>query len=329
MANSAGDSRARRYPKTSIQDAWTKAEHHETWVIDGIISSDSTLLVGEAKVGKSFLASALVAALTTGGDFLGRPVPQDREFSVAICWTDDGGDVEYGERIRTVLPDEMVPKVDLYGLSTMESRDDWRKLFEEVMEDGHNFVIIDNLSQCVDGSVNNDADVRRFYEGVRQFTRAGIPVVIIAHSTDKAGPNGYKPEKPMGSSYITQAVRWRCFVRRSRKDNLILKFIGNHASPHEITVKHGAGARFEVLAAAESTEITQKRDKERLDRNALMAQWVVENCQGIGVNQAGRMLAEKFGGAESTQQKALKAGGSLAALLSRFGEGPQTVWSLS
>jgi len=318
-----------KFDKTTHAEALAKAETVETWVVEGIISRGSTLLYGEAKVGKSFLASALIAGLVTNTDFLGRKVPQDREFSVAVCWTDDGGDVDYATQVDSVLPDGHVPAVEYYCLPIMKGREDWNELFNQVMNDGHNFVVIDNLTQCLNGSFNNDDVVREFFDGVRMFTRAGIPVVIIGHSTDKVGITGGKSDKPMGSATISQSVRWKCFVKRSRKGNLVLEFSGNHAKRHEITVKHGAGARFEVVGSRSAEELEKaasdrqrQRDAVTLDRNAEMARWLAENGQGMGVREASRALAEQFGGSENTYRTWLRPEGKLGKLLYKMGHNP-------
>src|SRR5690606_41818284 len=115
-----------KFDKTTHAEALAKAETVETWVVEGIISRGSTLLYGEAKVGKSFLASALIAGLVTNTDFLGRKVPQDREFSVAVCCTDDGGDVDYATQIDSFLPDGHVPAFDYYCLPIMTALKYWQ-----------------------------------------------------------------------------------------------------------------------------------------------------------------------------------------------------------
>lgn len=269
----------------------------ENWVIENIIGSTTTLIYGEAKCGKSFLTSALIKALATGDDFLGTPVPQDRAFSFAICWTDDNGAVEYRDRILTVMPDGELPDAGFYRLPVMRNQQMWQELFNRVMADGRNLVVIDNLSQVANGSVNNDDVMRDVFDGVRLFVRAGIPVVLVGHSSDKTGMNGQKSELPLGSSYISQAVRWRIFARRSRKGNVTLKFMGNHAEPYELTLEHGAGARFRVIdrKLPQPEKPKQVRTVERLDTNQDIAQWVVENCQGMSQNEAGARLAAELG----------------------------------
>lgn len=305
-----------QFDSLSYVEALTLADEGETWIVENVIGSATTLIYGEAKSGKSFLVSALIKSLATGTEFLGRPVPQDRAFSVAVCWTDDRGAQEYSERIRTVMPESETPNVTFYHLPIMRSLEMWQELYDVVMAQGHNFVVVDNMFQTLDGSINDDAVVRGFFDGVRLFVRAGIPVVVVAHSSDKAGMNGRKPETPMGSAYITQAVRWRVFARRSRKGNITLKFMGNHSEPYEMTVAHGAGARFEVLdvkspealkANAEGAE--RVRSKDRLDANDELLEWLNTNCQGMTLRAAAAKLAAEQGMIEDTAKKRIHRAG--------------------
>lgn len=314
------------FDTTTYAEALKLADDGETWVVEDIIGAGTTLIYGEAKVGKSFLVSALIKSLATGTDFLNKPVPQDRAFSVAVCWTDDMGAQEYSTRIRTVMPEGESPEVHFYHLPIMRTADMWQALYERVMADGHNFVVIDNLAQTLSGSINDDSAVRQFFDGVRLFVRAGIPVVIVAHSSDKYGPNGHKSETPMGSAYITQAVRWRVFVRRSKRGNVTLKLMGNHAEPYEMTLYHGAGARFDVIDVKTAEALRAKadgdaraRDKSTLDRNSQIADWLVSNCQGQSLRQASEKLVAEFGGSANSYRSWLKPSGKLGAMVERDG----------
>lgn len=291
-----------KFDSVSYSEALKLADKGETWIVENMIGSATTLLYGEAKSGKSFLVSALIKSLATGADFLEKPVPQDRDFSVAVCWTDDRGAQEYSERIRGVMPDGTTPKVRFYHLPLMQTREMWQTLYGQVMAGGHNFVVVDNMAQTLNGTVNDDAVVRQFFDGVRLFVRAGIPVVVVAHSSDKAGMNGRKPETPLGSGYITQAVRWRVFARRSRKGNITLKFMGNHAEPYEMTLEHGVGARFEVLDVKSPEELkagaagaARARSRERLDDNAALLDWLNTNCHGMTLAEAAEKHAANIG----------------------------------
>jgi hypothetical protein len=54
---------------------------------------------------------------------------------------------------------------------------------------------------------------------------------------------------------------------------------------------------------------------------------VIENCQGSGVNEVGKLVAAEFGGTDGSRKTSLKTG-ALSKVLDRKGEGGSTVWSL-
>jgi hypothetical protein len=206
------------------------------------------------------------------------------------------------------MPESETPSVMFYHLPLMRTPEIWQALYDRVMSDGHNFVVIDNLAQTLNGSVNDDAVVRQFFDGVRLFVRAAIPVVVVAHSSDKAGMNGYKPETPMGSAYISQAVRWRIFARRSRKGNMTLRFMGNHAEPSEMTLYHGAGARFDVLDV-KSPEALKASAEGRQRTNGLFDRVANDRelCRIDSARGVGRALYKQFPNQWASDEAAYKA----------------------
>lgn len=285
----------RLFNEMSWEEAGELAKTQDTWLIEEVISATTTLLYGEAKCGKSFLVSALIHSLTTGEDFLGAEVPQDREFSVAVCWTDDAGSTEYHSRISTlgVKPEELTR---FYRLPIMGSSAQWEQLYQLVTERGHNVVVIDSMTQVLDGSFNQDEVIRRFFDGVRRFTHSGIPVIIVAHSSDKVNQAGKKSETVLGSSTITQNVRWRIFAKRSRKGNVTLKFMGNHAESREITTHHGTGARFEVIGEQSAHQLATNEDaidKQRQASREALKDDLNARAQGMSYRQAGEVLKGK------------------------------------
>jgi hypothetical protein len=309
------------FPGMTLAEAIDIAEQTDPWLIPGLVSATSTLIFGEAKIGKSWIVSHLIGALLTGGKFLDVDV-SDRPFSVGVCYTDDAGHAEYADRIRSVVPDGGPHPVKLYPLGIMDA-DRWDALHRVVTAEGHNVVVIDNLTQVLNGSINEDAVVRRCFEGIRRFTHAGIAVVIVGHSSDKSGTNGYKPETPMGSAYITQAVRWLGFVRRTRNKNLALRTYGNNGYGAELVLQPEPGARFRVVSRREESDVvkeTRQRDGATMDRNAEMADWVVANCQGLSQNKTAEKLESNFGGSAASYRSWLKPGGKLGALVQRDGD---------
>ncbi|KXF54645.1 hypothetical protein AXA44_40555 [Rhodococcus sp. SC4] len=318
-----------RFHAQTLDEALEEADSHEDWLVPGLVSSSTTLIFGEAKIGKSWLVSHLIGALLTGKPFLGVDVP-DRPFSVGIGYTDDNGNHEYGQRIRTVLPEAQDNRsVLLYRLEIMTS-ELWEEFFDVVMDAGHNLLVIDNLTQVLTGSINEDDTIRRcFSDGIRRFVRAGIPVVIVGHSSDKSF-KGHKSETPMGSAYISQAVRWLVRVSKTRNRNLKVNTYGNVDHGAELILRPDAGARFSVIERKDTVDDVaevRQRDTAVLDQTAEHARFVVEQCQGLGVNQTAKKLSEEFGIADGTFKSSLSRG-RLSAMLTRTGTASATAWEL-
>ncbi|MFJ4656524.1 AAA family ATPase [Nocardia sp. NPDC088792] len=308
-----------RFTTYTLAEAANEASEQGDWLVPGLIASTSTLVYGEAKIGKSWLVAHLVSALVSGGEFLGVEVPR-RPFSVGVCFTDDAGHREYSNRIGSVLPGTDHP-VMLYGLPMMK-RADWDALHRVVTDAGHNVLVIDNLTQILDGSMIDDDVIRRCFDGIRRFTRSGIPVVIVGHATDAQGKNGWKPDRPMGSASISQSVRWLMQIRSAKGGNLKVKTYGNIDHGRTLEIRPEEGARFTVLSGIEMSEIVAKnreRSADVLDRTADQARFVVDQCQGMSQRSTAEALAEKFGGSAGTYRNSLGKG-RLSKLVTKPGD---------
>jgi RecA-family ATPase len=319
-------------------DMISAADSEEDFIVDGIVSSATTLLYGESKTGKSYLVCALIAAMVTEGKFLDREI-DPRDWKVAVLGTDDRAEKEYGKRIRTVLPEGMRPPVKTFRLPVMRGIDKWRSIHKRVLDQGYNFVVVDSLTQAINGTINSDETIREFFDGVRLFVNSGIPVLVVAHSSEKTGMNG-KSDLPLGSSTITQSVRHRVYAYR-QAGKVFLKFKGNHIEEEfRITLAPGAGARFTVLeeksltvlaeenAAKKAEREARKQEQEQtrekakatrstatLDRNAQIVEYVIADCQGMKAATVAKKLSEKFGGAVSTYTTNLSRGQSFGRML--------------
>lgn len=302
----------------------------DLWIVPGMVSNTSTLLYGESESGKSFLASSLIASLTTGCPFLGTKIVGG-PYRVAVGFTDDQGGSEYKERIMTAITDPSVePDVLFTRVPVMCSFSMWLSLLGELRRTDRDVLIIDNMSQAADGDLNTNPAVRDFFGGVRLIVESGIPVIVVGHSTQKTSKDGGKSDLPMGHSAIVQSVRWRVFVKRYADDTIKLTFSGNAARKHDITVHHGDGANFDVKdsnTADERLEKERQRESDTLDEYRDIAVWIERNCQGKGVNQTVAELVEKFGRSERTYKQQLSKG-KLAAMLNRHGTAHNTVWTL-
>ena len=313
------------FQRTCWSEAVTQVNDTEDWIIDEILSADTTLLFGEPKLGKSYLVSAMLAAVTTGAEtFLGKKIIGSSR--PALCWTDDRGSREYAKRMLDA--DEVYAEGDIdlifFQLPVMRSQEQWDELAEKLAADERTLVVIDNMASAVEGTLNDDRCVRAFYAGVKTLTNAGMAVLIVAHASDAKDQYGRGGTRPQGHTLMSASVRWKCFMQPAKgRNNIKLSFSGNVADRLEITV-HGDGMTYEVISTkdagqlqTEKAERARTRDKATLDQNAKIAGWVIENCQGNGVRDTARMIAAEFAGAEGTHTTNLSAGRKYGALLAR------------
>ncbi len=283
----------------TLDQAQVAAEMEESFIVDGLITTGTTLLYGEPDAGKSLMASGLIKSLVTGESFLERKVLSTR--SVAVCWSDDRAYAEYAQRIRAVLPKGYGEQVMFYQMPIMRDASAWDRLFNSISNRGHDMVIFDVLSQIIDGDINDGPAVARFFDGVRKFTRENIPALVLAHSSEKKGPHG-KSDLPMGHTSIRGYSRMNIFLSRAETGIWTARVRGKWADTSKITFK-GASEfnvpQFVILEEKDGEELRGKaRDRSSavMNNRAEIARWIVTNCQGITTKkEVQNKVAKHFG----------------------------------
>lgn len=296
----------------SFADALNMAETGEDFVIDGLITTGATLLYGEPNAGKSLMAAGIVASLVTGEPFLGREVKGTRK--VAVCWSDDRAPAEYGKRITPLLPEGSTDDVMFYCMPIMRSVEQWQRLYDQVTNDGCDFVIFDVMTQIIDGDANDGPPVAKFFDGVRRFTRDGIPALVITHSSEKSGEGGRKSDKPMGNTTISGFARWNIFLSRNKGGMWTASCFGKWADSALIQFYGAEGfnvPRFRVAGEKDGEELrgaARQRSASTLDKRAETARWIAANCQGLHKRAAAEKAAQALGLTASTLQRELSDG---------------------
>ncbi|MFC7451289.1 AAA family ATPase [Rhodococcus daqingensis] len=328
---------ATRFPRSTTKEAYERSKHQERWVFPEVICSSVTMIYGRSNVGKSYLVSSLLLSLLVEDrDFLGlQPTDKTKLWRPAILWTDPGSDEEYGDRIHTALTDVDID-VPAYHIGRTARADEWEAITDHLLAQGINFVVLDNLMGAT-GDTNDAAVMTTVFDGLTRLTNRGVPVVVLHHESEKgitvAGGTS------MGASTAVQKSRVWIQVRQSNKrklrgGNTVLVIQSNLLDqPQEIVTEPMAGPDYEVLkrgpwvarSDAVDDKPKQKRSQETLDENARMAAWVVENLQGVGVNQAAGRVAAEFNKSSATCKDKLTRG-AVSKLLRRTGEGTSTTW---
>ncbi len=336
---------AKRFPRSSLRQAWERSKQQERWVFDRVVCSSLTLLYGKSNVGKSFLVSSLLLSLMKPDrEFMGmQPTDPTKVWKPVILWTDPGSDEEYGERWFDYIP-EIRETVDIpvYQLGRTATAAEWEALTDELIAEGFNFVVLDNL-MGVTGDTNNTEVCTTVFDGLTRLTNRNIPVVVLHHESE----HGYSAPgaTPMGSSVIVQKSRVWIQVRQTarrqlRGGNTQLIIQGNSLrQPMEIVADPEHGPCYTVKQKLRPWVVDrqkddepnavvkpkQQRSKETLDRNAEVADWIVTNCQGVGLNKAAEKVAAEFDGKASSWRQNISQG-ALSKLLVRTGGDTSTVW---
>lgn len=310
------------------------SQQSERWVFKDTICSSVTLIYGKSNVGKSYLVSSMVSSLLVDGrEFLGmQPVDKSKLWRPAIVSTDPGTLQDYGEQIFETIPNPTGDEVDLFeGALTLDPTR-WELFADEVVANGNNFVVLDNLMGLT-GDTNSSERCTVVFDAMAKLNSQGIPTVLLHHESE----HGFSATgaNPMGSSVIVQKSRQWIQVRQTnrkglRGGNTAMIIRGNRLEqPQQLVAAPMAGPNFKVLnrGAWESTTVEavkkQDRTKTTLDANADMANWVVDNCQGKSLRAAADALAKEFPTHSAGTHRNSLSGGSLSKLVNRSG----TTWT--
>lgn len=343
MSYSSEQHKPHNFNRRTWIESKKRAKEQTGWIVPGLISSTTTLLYGQSKVGKSFLTSALIAAMVTKTQFLGEDI-ENRDWRVAIGISDDDADVDHIERVHTVLPDDEEVDADFFEMPRMRTIELWKDLFKEVSEGGFNFLILDNATGLTRGSLSDDNSTNDFFEGVRLFTRAGIPVLIIAHETDHIGATG-STGLPVGSFAWTANTKNRIQIYR-QNGKVFLRTKGNNAPETRYKLHHGAGARFTLLEKKSMDEVRAEREAKQKEREqqkeekavaqeekvkaqeaeeVAIVDFIISDCQGKTQSEVAKAVVQKFGGTESARVTALSKKRGFGKRVQRDG----TTWTMA
>jgi len=281
----------------------------DPFVIAGVLHRSTTLVYGQTKAGKSTLAASMAIAVAgQAPTWLGREVT--RHGHALIVAGDPDGEREYGRRLRA----GGAGNVRLYAPTRPAIPETWAEVAMIARSQQSAMVVIDNLSAFVPGTLNDDLAVKRFYDQTDQLARDGAAVLIVAHTSEKAGEHG--PSRvPMGSSFIRFGPRWWCYAHRAR-GKLLLDFDGNDGRPWGLAVSEPDGTpSFDLLGETTADELAERRERKSRERATMtrehrerIAQFVLAECQGASRNATGERVAERFGGAAGTHKNQLSRG---------------------
>ncbi len=243
---------AKRFPRTSLWEAYERSKRSERWIFHETICSSVTLLYGRSNVGKSYLVSSmLLSLLIEGREFLGmQPTDPTKLWKPAILWTDPGSDEEYSQRICDHLPEGESVEIPFFHLGRTTGPREWEALTERLLDEGVNIVVLDNLMGAT-GDTNDSGAVVAVFDGLTRLTNRGVPAVVVHHESEHGLTIPGAP--PMGQSVTVQKSRTWIQARQSAKrklrgGNTVLVIQSNALQqPQEVVAEPLAGPNYRLL----------------------------------------------------------------------------------
>jgi hypothetical protein len=217
---------------------------------------------------------------------------------VAFVLGDDDGLAETYERLDLVRERVGDGRIRLITPPVTTSPVVWEAIRAEV-EDCV-LVVVDNLTNFVPGSLNNDEGVGLFYEQLKPISRAGKSVLVLAHASDKRDVNGNSTNLPAGSFVIRSYPRMFLHAYQSR-GRLMVARAGNRVKRSVVE-----------LSAPTDRPVFSVLDERPAEPTASVhsADWMDENKRIWDALDGGlsyRAAAEKLGVPKSRVETAVKA----------------------
>ena len=281
------------------------------WLIDEWLVSSATMVTGQPECGKSSLVAGMAAAVSRRDEWLGAEVSTSKSGPVAIVVTDPSDDIQWAKKAVELGVDDW----EIIRFSPER----WEGIGDLAISMECPLLVFDNITGAIEEGTINEADPNAILRPLGLIIAEGTPVVVIHHSDksgrkDPMGPTAYRAWRRHGI-HITGTGERRTLTRE-----------GNFGRFPDVVV-HGTaiGSAVEYRLAEVSTS-KPNRSSSRLDQNAEIADWVVKNCQGVGVNDVAKRIAKEFPGVKESTRRNQLLQGPLSGMLKRNGQGGSTAW---
>jgi hypothetical protein len=251
----------------SVEDILAEMEQEgfKDFVVEGLVSSSVTTILGDPYLGKTYLALDAARSLLTGEPFLGREVNGTYERVAFLC-TDPGGQYDIARRAdRMGIEGGRLLAQPFY---TPQSRDEWRDAIDVFRRERIGAIVIDNTTDLADDA-NGPREVKAVTDGLRMWSESG-PVIVNIHHKNKVG--GYfgsivwkkwtRVELDLTGNPKTSVRRLRSTANNGESADLGLSF--DPSGTPTFTVRSSRNAK--ELDTEQQTR-QRNRDKATLDRN--------------------------------------------------------------
>ena len=194
---------SRTLPFKTLEEALVDAPDEPAWLWRGYLAPGaSTLLAGKPKVGKSTFIAALLAALSTGGEFLGTIVPLTR----VLLLSEEGPDTLAEKSRRFGIDGKAVHLL----MRREVGKEPWPEIVKQPIAicKTHNIglLVVDTFDKWVglrSDDENKAGAVVEKFEPLDGAKASGLAVLVNTHQRKGAGEHG---EAVRGSNALAGAV---------------------------------------------------------------------------------------------------------------------------
>lgn len=280
-----------------------RAKQHPSFLVDSLIHSAATMIVGPSYVGKTTLVAAIAAAVARGESTFAEKFQIRGRGRVLVAATDPGETNRWGERMGAwSVPRDAVRVARVVPHA-------WGEIIAEAWSERPALFVLDNVLGMIRGNPNDSDGAAEVLRPLGELADAGIPVVAI-HHTPKPQAGGWKPKTPMGSVAFQAWPRHLLTVDQTADEQLRVSVTSNDHAPTSIHLgveRRGSLVQYKFLeATAKSTQRKRKVDTQAERRELGLR--ILADSSLAALSQ--RELAEKLGESQSSIQRALEAAGA-------------------
>jgi hypothetical protein len=273
----------------------------ESFLIDGLIHSASTIVSGRPMGGKTTLIAAMVGAIAgEATEFMGQPV--NVHGSVLVVSTDPGEPRMWGRRMATM------PLVHDVLIAPYSGGQVWDSLAEQIEKSRPVLLVFDNALGSVKGDIRGNEPARVLLDKLDEVIGLGVPVALIAHSSVKLHEDDSYSKGPMGSTAYDAWDRLTVHIEDSGRDTKLISTKGNESPALSITAdlqfSEARGASWALLESETKQDKRPRKAETNATRRAFAYNEIVgnEDLRGVSTREA---IAEHLGVSKSQVQRSL------------------------
>lgn len=165
----------------SFKELVERTSDTQEWIVPGLLTSNELFIIAAGpRQGKSLIGLTLAHAIATGGNFLGRPVPEGKVIYANL----EDSDLKIKERLQAQGWSDQAME-NAYALDSFKLSEigDLEGLVEEL---NPRLVVLDTLSRIRDDRFSEDkSEMGKLLEPLQDLARRRDCCVIVIHHTTK------------------------------------------------------------------------------------------------------------------------------------------------